>query len=131
MVNHLVQSFFSTIQEALTQQPGPLAEVAHTLLGQVQQLLEADMEFCRKIMNSGAAVILQEQLVAVVEEYMLQHRDDFYSGNPEQYETSIRFCAGGLSNLYRDWFAGKLPYTLDELTQVGEFLILRIIGDGK
>lgn len=130
VVNSLVQKTFSSIQEVLTQQNQTLPDVAHALLGQVQKILEEDLDFVRKLMSSGAAAILQEQLVAVMTEYMLQHKDTFYSGSPESYEIAIRFGAGGLSNLYRDWFAGKLPYTLEELTGIGETMILRIIGDG-
>ena len=96
--------------------------------GQIQKILEEDMSFYRKILNSSASAIMQEQLVAVVTEFMLEHKDQFYPGSQEGYKIAIRFCAGGLSNLYRDWFSGKLPYTLEELTQIGEILIQRIIG---
>lgn len=129
VVNHLIQQTFSAIQQALTDQPRPLADVPHALLTQVQMILEEDLYFCRKIMNSNSAALMQEQLVEIVVDYMLQHKDVFYSGSQEQYELAIRFCAGGLSNLYRDWFAGKLPCTLNELTQIGEALIHRIISD--
>ena len=33
-------------------------------------------------------------------------------GNPTaQYELAIRFCAGGLTKLYRDWFSGIISCT--------------------
>ena len=131
VVNHLVHETFSTIQQALTGRQGPFADIPHALLSQVQRILEEDMFFCRKIMNSSAAAIMQEQLVSVVVDYMLDHKEEFYAGSQEQYELAIRFCAGGLSNLYRDWYAGKLPYTLSELTKIGETLIHRIINDMK
>ena len=60
---------------------------------------------------------------------MLEHKERFYPGSQEGYQTAIRFCAGGLSNLYRDWFSGKLPYSLSELTQKGDVLIQKIIGN--
>lgn len=50
-------------------------------------------------------------------EYLFEHEEEFSFGNHEQYLLLTRFCAGGLTNLYRDWFAGKLPLTLDELTE--------------
>lgn len=129
VVNSLVQKTFSSIQEVLTRQNHSLAEAAHTMLDQIQRILEEDLDFTRKLMNSGAAAILQERLVAVMVEYMLQHRDDFSPGSPENYEIAIRVSAGGISYLYREWFAGSLPYTLEELTRIGETMILRIIGD--
>ena len=102
--------------------------IAHTLLFTIQQILEADIGFYKKILNSSASMIMQEQLVAVVEEFILDQKDAFFSGTQEEYQMAIRFCAGGLSNLYRDWFAGKLPCSLSELTQIGERLILSIIN---
>ncbi len=101
----------------------------NALLSTIQKILEEDMSFYRKILNSSASAIMQEQLVAIVTEFMLEHKDQFYPGSQEGYKIAIRFCAGGLSNLYRDWFSGKLPYTLEELTQIGENLIRRIISN--
>ena len=71
---------------------------------------------------------MQERLLSVVLDYMLQHEDDFRIGSHEQYVLSIRFCAGGLSNLYRDWFAGKLSFSLNELTQQAGLLIDKVIA---
>lgn len=127
VINHLIQHSFDTIRDVLSAQKQPLPDVAHTLLKQVQFLLEEDLVFCRKILNSGAAALMQEQLVGFVVDYMLQHRDEFSTADPAKYELAIRFGAGGLSNLYRDWFSGKLPYSLDELTRIGEKLLLQII----
>lgn len=110
--------------------PTTEANPAHTLLTTIQAILEEDISFYRKILNSSASSIMQERLVAVVSEFMLEHMDQFYPGSQEEYQIAIRFCAGGLSNLYRDWFSGKLSYTLEELTRVAEALIQRIIGKG-
>ena len=71
---------------------------------------------------------MQEQLVSIVLDFLLEHKDRFYQGTQEEYQIAIRFCAGGLSNLYRDWFSGKLACSLSELTQIGDALIQRIIG---
>ena len=63
----------------------------------------------------------------VVLDYMLQHEHVFGFGDHRLYELTIRFCAGGLGNLYRDWFAGKLDLTLDQLTREAESMVCRII----
>jgi len=128
MVDHLIQQTFSTIRDAMIAQAETDTNIEHTLLTAVQSILEEDLPFYQKILNSSASVILQEQLVAIVTEFMLEHKDQFYPGSQEEYQVAIRFCAGGLSNLYRDWFSGKLPYSLEELTQVGKGLVRRIIG---
>lgn len=128
VVDHLIQQTFSAIREAMMSTVATDAKPEHTLLSTIQRILEEDISFYRKILNSNASAIMQEQLVAVVTEFMLEHKDQFYPSSQEEYTIAIRFCAGGLSNLYRDWFSGKLPYTLGELTQIGEILIQRIIG---
>ena len=127
VVNHLIEQTFSTIRDAVTTETAAKVGIEHALLTTIQTLLEEDLSFYRKILNSSASVIMQERLVTVVTEFMLEHKDRFYPGSQEGYQIAIQFCAGGLSNLYRDWFAGKLPYTLGQLTQIGEALIRRII----
>ena len=128
VVDHLIQQTFSAIRDAMMEQVDSFETIAHTLLFTIQQILEADIGFYKKILNSSASMIMQEQLVAVVEEFILDQKDAFFSGTQEEYQMAIRFCAGGLSNLCRDWFAGKLPCSLSELTQIGERLILSIIN---
>jgi len=129
VVDHLIQQTFSAIREAVDGQELSSADIGHTLLTTIQSILEEDLFFYRKILNSSASAIMQEQLVAIVLEFMLEQKDKFFLGSQEEYQIAIRFCAGGLSNLYRDWFSGKLPFSLSELTMVGEGLILRIIGN--
>lgn len=128
VIQHLIQQAFSSIQEALAQ-PQQLADVPQVLLKQVQAFLEEDLDFYRKVLSSSVSALMQEQLVETVLEYLLQHEGDYPIGNHEQYVFLIRFCAGGLSNLYREWFAGKLPLPLDELTQRASALLSTIIAE--
>lgn len=128
VIHHLIQQTFSNIQEALSDQPGNLSMIPHTLLSTIQQILEEDLDFYRKIMNSNASALMQDQLVSITLDYLLQREEEFGFGNHEQYVLSIRFCAGGLSNLYHDWFAGHLPFSLDELTNRAEALLASIIA---
>ena len=116
VINHLIENTFSMIREVLSQDPKQLTQLPSMLLAQIQQILEEETDFYKKVMASGAASVLQEQLVSVVVEYLLQHEQEYSFGSHESYVLNIRFCAGGLSNLYRDWFAGKLDMTLSELT---------------
>ena len=129
VVDHLIQQTFSAIRDAMIAQSQNNTSIGLTLLTTIQAILEEDLLFYRKILNSAASSIMQEQLVEIVTEFMLENKHQFYSGTQEQYQIAIGFCAGGLSNLYRDWFAGKLPYSLSELTQIGDALINRIIVD--
>ena len=124
----LIQQTFSAIRDVILDQGSSLDNVGLALLATLQSLLEEDLAFYRKILNSSAASVMQEQLVSVVSEFLLEHRDRLYPGSQEEYQIAIRFCAGGLSNLYRDWFAGKLSCSLSELTKIGETLIAGVIG---
>ena len=126
VVDHLIQQTFSAIREAVIGQGADAS--GHAMLATIQSILEEDLPFYRKILNSNAAPIMQEQLVSAVTEFMLEHKDRFYAGSHEEYKVAIRFCAGGLSNLYRDWFSGKLTCTLSELTQLSNSLVERIVG---
>ena len=128
VVDHLIQQTFSIIRDALITQTNAPADLGTTLLSVIQTILEEDLPFYQKILNSNAASIMHEQLVSVVLDFMLEHKDKFYTGSHEDYQIAIRFCAGGLSNLYRDWFSGKLTCSLSELTQYGDAMIVRIIG---
>ena len=127
VVDHLIQQTFSAIRDVMMDRTQSPTDAGQALLSTVQSILEADLSFYRKILNSSAASIMQEQLVSVVEDFMLEHKDRFYPGSQDEYQIAIRFCAGGLSNLYRDWFAGKLTCSLTELTRYGEQMIQRII----
>lgn len=129
VVDHLIQQTFSAIRDAMIAHASSNTNIEHALLATIQEILEEDITFYRKILNSSASTVMQEQLVAIATEFMLENREQFYPGNQDAYVIAIRFCAGGLTNLYRDWFSGKLPYTLEELTQIGEALIHRVIGE--
>ena len=127
VINHWVEDTFSDIKNAISIPSKKIEDVPHILLKRIQNILEADLDFYRKIMNSNASIFIQEQLVQVVLEYLLEHKAEFSDSNYEQYEFKVRFCAGGLSNLYRDWFAGDLPMSLDELTIQAERIVCGII----
>lgn len=127
VLNHMIMQFFSTIREAISDHPRRLTDIPHALMSRVQAILEADLDFCTKIMTSSASSLMYEQLVSTVLDYMIQQEERFGFGNHELYVLTVRFCAGGLSNLYRDWFAGKVDISLDELTRQAEAMLNRII----
>lgn len=129
VINHLIQITFADIRQAISGQSVRLADVPGVLLQRIQAILESDLDFYRKIMTSGAAALMQEQLVDVVLNYLLQHEGEYGFGDHERFILTIHFCAGGLSNLYCEWFAGKLPFSLEELTAKAEQLLNRIISE--
>lgn len=128
VINHWVEEAFSSIRDAIAMSQSSLMDMPHALLTQVQTILEENLDFYRKIMNSSASIFIEEQLVQVVLDYLLEHEMDFAGENYEQYAFKVRFSAGGLSNLYREWSEGHVPMTLDELTIQAEKVIKGIIG---
>ena len=117
VLNRLIEQTFVRIRDAISENPKVLTDVPKVLLSQVQVILEEDLEFYRKVLNSNVSAIMQERLVNFVLEYLFAHEKEFSFGNHEQYIVMMQFCAGGLCNLYREWFAGRLSLSLDKLTE--------------
>lgn len=129
VVNHLIQQTFSSLKEAIDLPSSSPADIAHAILKQVQDILESDMVFYQKIMSSGVTTLMAEQLAGIVIDYLLENKDALFPGDRAQYELAIRFCAGGLTKLYRDWFSGIISCSLNDLTQMGEKMLLGVIRD--
>lgn len=117
VIDHLIRQTFSELHGTTADPDLPPHQVAEKMLLRLQELLEEDLEFYRKVLSSGAAALMQEQLVQALLE-CISKREDWqrHFDSFQQYILTLRFCAGGLSQLYRDWFAGLLDLTLDELT---------------
>lgn len=128
VIDNLIQHTFASIREAISLSPASVEQIPVVLLGRIQAILESDLEFYQKIMNSGAAPLMMNRLMDVVLQYLLENERLFFPDKPEQYAITIRFCAAGLSGLYRDWFTGKLNMTLDELTQAATVFLRQIIA---
>ena len=131
VVDHLILQSFTAIRDAMMAQSYAPADVGATLLKTIQTMLEENLPFYQKILKSNVSAVMHEQLVGIVLDFMLEHKSRFYPDSYEEYEIVLRFCAGGLSNLYRDWFSGKLSCSLDELTRYGYAMIQRLIGNKK
>ena len=127
VINYMIQRIFSQIREILDGQQWKLEELPEALTQQIERILKEDLDFCQKVMASSAASLMKEQLVNIVVDYFLQHEEEFSSGDHGQFVLNIRFCAGGLSNLYQDWFAGKLDVTLQELTLRAQRILYRVM----
>ena len=118
VVNRQVDEACSAIQEALrargTDYPGqPDPE---GVLRQLQAFLESDLTFYRSMMNSSVAGAALERIRGVFITYMTEHEKDFGVHDHSRYLFGIMFASGGVVAMYQDWFAGRLPLTLDELT---------------
>lgn len=127
VIDSLVQQSFQQIRRVLDDQSHKPLELPGVIVRQIQKLLEADLDFIRSIMCSSSAPVLQEQLCRVTLDYLLAQESAFSTVSHEEYVFNLRFCAGGLSTLYRDWFNGRIPLTLDQLTQRAEQILTQIM----
>ena len=55
VVDHLIQQTFDTIRSAVDQQTDSITDVGEKLLSTIQIILEEDLFFYRKILNSNAS----------------------------------------------------------------------------
>lgn len=128
VIHHIIEETFSHIRDLVFEQSQDLAGIPHMLLESIREILESDMGFWQKVMNSGASSLMTEELVKLFLEYLLCHEEEFGFGSQEQYALTLRFCAGGLTNLYKGWLLGEISMSLEELTQEAEDLLNKTVG---
>lgn len=128
VICQMVEEAFCRIRDVLTDQTCAIEDLPRVLLERVQSILDEDQAFYRKILASHASKQHSDQLCAVVVDYLLEHGRDFAASSHGDFELGIRFCAGGLSQLYQEWFAGNLQYTQEEFNRNAEMLPSRVIG---
>lgn len=106
------QALRQTLDENLS--PGGKPDPA-VVLRQIQHLLEGRFSFFTTVLASSLASSVTDQLRAIFVDYMTEHLPDELKEN-ESYLFALRFAAGGITTMYMDWAAGKLPMTLKQLT---------------
>ena len=123
VIHHVIQEIFANLREQVFEQPQRVEDLPYFLVQRLRQILEDNRDFCQKVMTSGASELLEQELVELVTEYLVQNESRFNSGPHPDYVITIRFCAGGLCTLYRDWFTGQLTMPLEELSDRAERLV--------
>ena len=118
MVNRQVDEACNALQEALRarQISHPGKPDPEDVLRPLQAFLESDLPFYRSMMNSTVAGFATARIRSVFTAYMLEHEKDFGVHDHSRYLFGIMFSSGGVVAMYQDWFAGRLPLTMDELT---------------
>lgn len=118
VVNHQVNDACLTLQKAL--RSGPTDRTEHPdpagVLRQMQKFLEADLPLYSSLFTSSCAAAAAEKIRKVFVDYMLEHEQDFAVKDHNRYLFGIMFSSGGVISMYQDWFSGKLPMTLEQLT---------------
>lgn len=127
VIHHLIGEIFSSIRDQVLDTPISLNELSHAVLIHIQTILESDLDFFRKVMASSASVLIEQELVRLILDYLIQNEQKFSTLEHDQYLLTIRFCAGGITNLYWEWLAGSIDLSLEELTQRAEVLLNHFI----
>ena len=127
VLHSLIEQMFSHLRDTVFQADYPLAHMPSEFLAGVQQIVEDNLDFCRKVIASSASIQMEHQLVQLFVDYLLQNESQFGFGSHPEYMMTIRFCAGGLVNLDRGWFSGTIDMPLDELTRQAEKLLVQLI----
>ena len=127
VLSSLIDQMFSHLRDTVFQADYPLAHVPSVFLTALQHIVEDNLDFCRKVIASSASIQMEHQLVQLFLDYLMQNEDHFGFGSHQEYMLTIRFCAGGLVNLYRGWFGGTVDLPLDELTRQAQKLLVQLI----
>lgn len=87
------------------------------LLLKLNRYLEEDLEFYRTLVRSNGSEIFMEKLKKVFTDHMLNDSDIPPSIRHSRM-VSLRVCyfAGGIVNLYKQWFRGDLDCSLNDIT---------------
>lgn len=127
VINSLVDESFQSIRLALDGQCHNAEDIPHILVTQIKLLVQRNTELVQAITASSISSLFQDQLCNLTLDYALAYLPPFSGDNQQEHILNLRFCAGGLSNLYSDWFAGKIPMTLDQLTMQAERILQKIM----
>lgn len=96
-------------------------------LGRLQEMIEEEQEFYQKVLTSNIALPIIERLRNIFLDCMQEYEKEFGFASHEEYLSRIMFSSGGAIMLYHDWFSGKLPCTLSEVTRKAVETICKIM----
>lgn len=103
--------------------PDPRAIFRH-----VNAMLEENLEFYRKALNSSIGEAIMEQLRTLLLEFLLEYEEEFSDMDHEYYIFVISFGTGGAIALYRDWFRGNLPLSLEAVSEMAADVLCTMLG---
>ena len=93
----------------------------------LSRYLEEDADFYRPLVRVNGSGIFMEKLKKVLTDHML-HDSDIPDDMRHSKMVSLHICyfAGGIVNLYKQWFRGDLDCTLDDIAmEVSKLLHLK------
>lgn len=103
--------------------PNPRLIFAH-----INDMIGANVDFYRKALTSGIGEAIMEQLRNLLLEFLLEFEEEFSDMDHEYYIFVISFGTGGAIALYRDWFHGKLPLSLEAVSEMAADVLCSMLG---
>ena len=86
------------------------------LLLQLSRYLEEDADFYRLLIRANGSEIFMENLKKIFTDYMLNNSDiPDEMRHSKMVNLRVRYFAGGIVNLYKQWFRGDLDCTLNDI----------------
>ena len=86
------------------------------LLLKLSRCLEEDDEFYRTLIMANGSEIFMEKLKNVFSDYMLNNSDiPVDMRHTKTVRLRVSYFAGGIINLYKQWFRGDLDCTLNDI----------------
>lgn len=116
-----VQFMLSVLNEfeynSFLQNPTPV-------LLKINRQLEGDLDFYRIMIASKSSESFLEKLKNIFVEYMSQDESVPASiRSSVQFEMRLHFFAGGIINMYKQWFSGRLKGSLNDISvEIGKII---------
>lgn len=106
------------------------------MLLKVNRYLEEDVEFYRTLIMANGSEIFLERMKHIFSDYMRNDTDvPEEIQNSEAFPLRICYFAGGIVNMYKQWFLGNLNCSLNDISiEVGRIIAASardLVGVGK
>ena len=98
------------------------------IFGHVNDMLSENLDFYRKALTSGIGEAIMEQLRQLLQEFLLEYEDKISDMDHDYYIFMLSFGTGGAIALYRDWFHGKLPLSLEAVSDMAADVLCEMLG---
>ena len=111
--NEIIEKMLEVLKEfqftSFFRNPAPL-------LLKISRYLEEDTDFYRILVRANGSEIFMEKLKKVFSDHMLNDSDiPEYMRQSKMVELRVCYFAGGIVNLYKQWFRGDLNCTLNDI----------------
>lgn len=98
------------------------------IFSHVNDMLSENLDFYRKALTSGIGETIMETLRLLLMDFLLEYESELSNMDHEYYIFMLSFGTGGAIALYRDWFHGKLPLSLEAVSEMAADVLCSMLG---